>query len=205
MRKFRDIVEDIKAPSTNDIWFNNGELKYYGPKGWTPFVQNKKDDSTDNEERLKKIESTLSTVENHTNENTRTLNSFITSAVDTTYLKQAPKDLHIPVMSTAGKSNAQVDYAGTLNEWYQNNIWVDADNKYDLKNHPMYLAIHHHIEDAYNVSVGFIMQPNGGTPVGWRINPQSMCIEFYEIYANSTLMIVGKFDFKTGKYTSSNG
>ena len=36
MRRFRDIVEDIKAPSTQSLWLNNGELKAYGANGWTP-------------------------------------------------------------------------------------------------------------------------------------------------------------------------
>lgn len=29
MKRFRDIIQDIKAPSTSDLWINNGELKYY--------------------------------------------------------------------------------------------------------------------------------------------------------------------------------
>ena len=36
MRRFRDIIEDIKAPSTQSLWLNNGELKVYGANGWTP-------------------------------------------------------------------------------------------------------------------------------------------------------------------------
>lgn len=35
MRRFRDIVEDIKAPSPQSLWLNNGELKVYGANGWT--------------------------------------------------------------------------------------------------------------------------------------------------------------------------
>ena len=35
MRRFRDIVEDIKAQSTQSLWLNNGELKVYGTNGWT--------------------------------------------------------------------------------------------------------------------------------------------------------------------------
>lgn len=34
MRRFRDIIEDIKAPSAQNLWLNNGKLKYYGEKGW---------------------------------------------------------------------------------------------------------------------------------------------------------------------------
>lgn len=36
MRRFRDIVEDIKAPSPQSLWLDNGELKVYGANGWTP-------------------------------------------------------------------------------------------------------------------------------------------------------------------------
>lgn len=34
MRRFRDIIEDIKAPSVQDLWLNGGKLKYYGEKEW---------------------------------------------------------------------------------------------------------------------------------------------------------------------------
>ena len=34
MRRFKDIIEDIKAPSVQDLWLNGGKLKYYGEKGW---------------------------------------------------------------------------------------------------------------------------------------------------------------------------
>ena len=36
MRRFRDIVESIKAPSPQSLWLNNGELKVYRANGWTP-------------------------------------------------------------------------------------------------------------------------------------------------------------------------
>lgn len=36
MRRFKDIIEDIKAPSPQSLWLNNGELKVYGANGWTP-------------------------------------------------------------------------------------------------------------------------------------------------------------------------
>lgn len=34
MRRFIDIIEDIKAPSVQNLWLNGGKLKYYGEKGW---------------------------------------------------------------------------------------------------------------------------------------------------------------------------
>lgn len=40
MKRFREIVQDIKAPSTNDLWINNGELKYYTGNGWKAITDN---------------------------------------------------------------------------------------------------------------------------------------------------------------------
>lgn len=40
MRRFRDIIQDIKAPSTSDLWINNGELKYYTSNGWRAITGN---------------------------------------------------------------------------------------------------------------------------------------------------------------------
>lgn len=34
MKRFRNIIQDIKAPSTSDLWINNGELKYHTSNGW---------------------------------------------------------------------------------------------------------------------------------------------------------------------------
>ena len=35
MRRFRDIVEDIKEPSHQSLWLDKGKLKFFGTKGWT--------------------------------------------------------------------------------------------------------------------------------------------------------------------------
>lgn len=40
MKRFRDIIQDIKAPSTSDLWINNGELKYYTNNGWKVITGN---------------------------------------------------------------------------------------------------------------------------------------------------------------------
>ncbi len=53
MRRFRDIVEDIKAPSTQSLWLNNNELKVYGAKGWTSL----NDTSEDRQELEEKVDS----------------------------------------------------------------------------------------------------------------------------------------------------
>lgn len=53
MRRFRDIIEDIKAPSTQSLWLNNGELKVYGTKGWSSL----NDTSEDRQELEEKVDS----------------------------------------------------------------------------------------------------------------------------------------------------
>lgn len=40
MKRFRDIIQDIKAPSTSDLWIDNGELKYYISNGWKAIAGN---------------------------------------------------------------------------------------------------------------------------------------------------------------------
>lgn len=40
MKRFRDIIQDIKAPSASDLWINNGELKYYTGNGWKAIAGN---------------------------------------------------------------------------------------------------------------------------------------------------------------------
>lgn len=40
MKRFRDIIQDVKAPSTSDLWINNGELKYYTGNGWKAIAGN---------------------------------------------------------------------------------------------------------------------------------------------------------------------
>lgn len=40
MKRFRDIIQDIKAPSTSDLWIDNGDLKYYTSNGWKAITSN---------------------------------------------------------------------------------------------------------------------------------------------------------------------
>lgn len=40
MKRFKDIIQDAKAPSTSDLWVNNGELKYYTSNGWKAIAGN---------------------------------------------------------------------------------------------------------------------------------------------------------------------
>lgn len=40
MKRFRNIIQDTKAPSTSDLWINNGELKYYTSNSWKAIAGN---------------------------------------------------------------------------------------------------------------------------------------------------------------------
>lgn len=40
MKRFRNIIQDTKAPSTSDLWINNGGLKYYTSNGWKAIAGN---------------------------------------------------------------------------------------------------------------------------------------------------------------------
>lgn len=40
MKRFRNIIQDAKAPSTSDLWINNGELKYCTNNGWEAIAGN---------------------------------------------------------------------------------------------------------------------------------------------------------------------
>lgn len=40
MKRFRDIIQDARAPGTSDLWINNGELKYYTSNGWKAIAGN---------------------------------------------------------------------------------------------------------------------------------------------------------------------
>ena len=53
MRRFRDIIEDNKAPNIQNLWLNNGELKVYRNKGWTPLNAT----SEDRQELEEKVDS----------------------------------------------------------------------------------------------------------------------------------------------------
>ena len=56
MRRFRDIIEDIKAPSSQSLWLDKGELKFFGTKGWTPMVGGGSEDRQELEEKVDSLD-----------------------------------------------------------------------------------------------------------------------------------------------------
>lgn len=69
MRRFRDIVEDIKAPSPQSLWLDKGELKFFGTKGWTSMVGGGDEDRQELEEKVDSLDKEMGTA----NDNIRKL------------------------------------------------------------------------------------------------------------------------------------
>lgn len=70
MERKRNIVESINAPQTHDLWIHNGELKYYGSSGWTPFDENVK-------EELSSLSETVEDISTQVNNITSTIKDII--------------------------------------------------------------------------------------------------------------------------------
>lgn len=64
MRRFRDIVEDIKAPSPQSLWLDKGELKFFGTKGWTSMVGGGDEDRQELEEKVDSLDKEMGTANN---------------------------------------------------------------------------------------------------------------------------------------------
>lgn len=64
MRRFRDIVEDIKAPSPKSLWLDKGELKFFGAKGWTSMVGGGDEDRQELEEKVDSLDKEMGTANN---------------------------------------------------------------------------------------------------------------------------------------------
>lgn len=69
MRRFRDIIEDIKAPSHQSLWLDKGELKFFGTKGWTSMVGGGGEDRQELEEKVDSLDKEMGTA----NDNIRRL------------------------------------------------------------------------------------------------------------------------------------
>lgn len=61
MRRFRDIVEDIKAPSPQSLWLDKGELKFFGTKGWTSMVGGGGEDRQELKEKVDSLDKEMGT------------------------------------------------------------------------------------------------------------------------------------------------
>lgn len=62
MRRFRDIVEDIKAPSSQSLWLDNGKLKFFGTKGWVSMVGGG-DDRQELEEKVDNLDKEVGSIQ----------------------------------------------------------------------------------------------------------------------------------------------
>lgn len=64
MRRFREIIEDIKAPSPQSLWLDKGELKFFGVKGWTSMVGGRDEDRQEPEEKVDSLDKEMGTANN---------------------------------------------------------------------------------------------------------------------------------------------
>lgn len=64
MRRFREIIEDIKAPSPQSLWLDKGELKFFGVKGWTSMVGGRDEDRQELEEKVDSLDKERGTANN---------------------------------------------------------------------------------------------------------------------------------------------
>lgn len=63
MRRFRDIVEDIKAPSPQSLWLDNGKLKFFGTKGWVSMAGEGDDDRQELEEKVDNLDKEVGSIQ----------------------------------------------------------------------------------------------------------------------------------------------
>lgn len=64
MRRFREIIEDIKAPSPQSLWLDKGELKFFGAKGWTSMVGGGDEDRQEPEEKVDSLDKEMGAANN---------------------------------------------------------------------------------------------------------------------------------------------
>lgn len=64
MRRFREIIEDIKAPSPQSLWLDKGELKFFGVKGWTSMVGGRDENRQELEEKGDSLDKEMGAVNN---------------------------------------------------------------------------------------------------------------------------------------------
>lgn len=63
MRRFRDIVEDIKAPSPQSLWLDKGKLKFFGTKGWASMVGEENGDRQELEEKVDNLDKEVGNIQ----------------------------------------------------------------------------------------------------------------------------------------------
>lgn len=63
MRRFRDIIEDIKEPSSQSLWLDKGKLKFFGTKGWTSMVGEGDEDRKELEEKVDNLDKEVGNIQ----------------------------------------------------------------------------------------------------------------------------------------------
>lgn len=63
MRRFRDIVEDIKVPSPQSLWLDKGKLKFFGTKGWASMIGEGDEDRQELEEKVDNLDKEVGNIQ----------------------------------------------------------------------------------------------------------------------------------------------
>lgn len=63
MRRFRDIIEDIKEPSPQSLWLDKGKLKFFGTKGWASIVDEWDEDRQELEEKVDNLDKEVGNIQ----------------------------------------------------------------------------------------------------------------------------------------------
>lgn len=63
MRRFRDIVEDIKEPSPQSLWLDKGKLKFFGTKGWASMMGEGDEDRKELEEKVDNLDKEVGNIQ----------------------------------------------------------------------------------------------------------------------------------------------
>ena len=63
MRRFRDIVEDIKAPSPQSLWLDKGKLKFFGTNGWASMIGEWDEDRQELEEKVDNLDKEVDNIQ----------------------------------------------------------------------------------------------------------------------------------------------
>lgn len=63
MRRFRDIVEDIKAPSPQSLWLDKGKLKFFGTKGLASMIGEGDEDRQELEEKVDNLDKEVGNIQ----------------------------------------------------------------------------------------------------------------------------------------------
>lgn len=128
MRRFRDIIEDIKAPDINNLWLDNGVLKYWGNNGWATLGDSDPTTSWNDIENKPEFATVATSGSYNDLSNKPTIPSAYSLPIATASVLGGVKSS--TTGTTAGRDyNVQINADGTMKV---NVPWTDANTTYSV-------------------------------------------------------------------------